>query len=210
MKSFVPAVALAFCVLHPDLATAAVSLDPTTNVLTDSDAGRMWVLDGIGFCCSYAFPGFANDWVSGLNQQSFAGYADWRLPTVVAPTNGSAPPQASGELGQLFQSLTVAYADRNDWPFGLVATDYGGRIIYSDAPVPGLPANYWGLNFGDGEYKAVNVNNAYAWVGVMAVRPVPEPGTWALLLAGLGLIGACASRSNRETNGRSAPVGEPV
>ncbi len=36
MKNFVPAVALAFCVLHPDLPAAAVSLDPATNVVTDS------------------------------------------------------------------------------------------------------------------------------------------------------------------------------
>ena len=194
MKLLVSALTLSVCALQPALVQAAVTYDPATQVLTDSAAGRAWVLDGIGFCCSYAFPGFANEWVAGLNQSQHAGHADWRLPTVDAPADGMAPPQSSGELGQLFDSLTLAYPDRNDWPFGLGASDYGGRIIYSDAAVPTQAGQYWGLNFLDGTYRPIYVGYAYAYVGVMAVRAVPEPGTWALWLGGLLVAGSVAAR----------------
>ena len=193
MKHLVSALCLSVFALQPALAQAAVTYDPATQVLTDSGAGRMWVLDGIGFCCSYAFPGFANDWVAVLNQTQHAGHADWRLPTVVAPADGTAP-QATGELSQLYGALTSTYPDHDDWPFGLGASDYGGRIIYSDAPVPTQAGQYWGLNFNDGNYRPVYVGNAYAYVGVMAVRAVPEPGTWALWLSGLLIAGSVAVR----------------
>jgi hypothetical protein len=189
MKSLISAITLAIFTSYPNLSDAAFSFDAGTQILTDSTANRMWLLDGIGFCCSYAFPGFANTWIDGLNQLNYGGHHDWRLPTVAAPSSGDPPPAMSGELGQLFVDLSAAYADRDQWPFSLGQSDYGGRIIYTDAVVPTQPGNYWGLSFGDGAYKQVYVGYAYAWVGVMAVRPIPEPETWAMLVAGCGLVG---------------------
>lgn len=169
-------------------AGASFSYDSATGILTDSTAGRMWVLHGIGFGSSYLFPGFANTWVSQLNQSMHGGYDNWRLPTVTAPLDDTAPADGSGDLGQLFMDLSAAYADRSLWPFGLGSGDYGGNIIYTDAPVPNS-ANYWGLSFGSDRYMQIYPGNAYAYVGVMAVRPVPEPETWAMLLVGLGMVG---------------------
>ncbi|WP_198321056.1 PEPxxWA-CTERM sorting domain-containing protein [Azohydromonas aeria] len=40
----------------------------------------------------------------------------------------------------------------------------------------------------------------------LAVSPVPEPGTWALLLCGLGLVGAAAARARRGHAGLAAPA----
>ncbi len=39
-----------------------------------------------------------------------------------------------------------------------------------------------------------------ATVGALQLAPVPEPGGWALLLAGLGLIGAIARRGGRTSS----------
>ncbi|MEW5788002.1 MAG: PEP-CTERM sorting domain-containing protein [Pseudomonadota bacterium] len=194
MKTLLHALALAICAALPTPAAAALDYDPATGILTDTEAQRMWLLHGIGFGSSYGFPGFAIDWVAGLNLEKVGGYSDWALPSVEAPPDGSPPAAMGGDLGQLFVDLSTALADRSQWPFGLGAEDYGGRIIYTDDPVPGT-ANYWGLSFGNGAYVAVYPGNAYAYVGVMAVRPVPEAETWAMLLAGLGLIGLRLART---------------
>lgn len=194
MKPLLTALALVICTALPSTATAALKYDPATGILTDTEAQRMWLLHGIGFASSYLFPGFANEWVAELNQDEVGGYQDWALPTIAAPSDGSAPAAQSGDLGQLFVNLSADLADRSQWPLGLGAQDYGGRIIYTDSPVPGT-VNYWGLNFGNGAYTSVYPGYAYAYVGVMAVRPVPEAETWTLLLAGLGLIGLRLARS---------------
>lgn len=205
MKNLLVAIAVVVCGAVSGGAAAALDHDPDTGILTDTGAGRMWVLHGIGFGSSYGFPGFANDWVANLNQTQLGGHTDWALPTVVAPLDGSAPPAMSGDLGTLFVSLSAELPDRTQWPFGLGAEDYGGRIIFTDSPVPGT-ANFWGLNFGNGAHVAVYPGNAYAYVGVMAVRPVPEPETWGMLLAG-SAVGAMRLTIRRR---RSATVSRPT
>lgn len=208
MKSIVQAMALAVCSTLSAGAVAALNYDSATGILTDTDAGRMWVSHGIGFGSSYGFPGFANDWVADLNQQKVGGYTDWALPTVAAPSDGSAPAAMSGDLGHLYLDLTAALADRGQWPFGLGAQDYGGRIIFTDSPMPGT-ANYWGLNFGNGAYAAVYPGNAYAYVGVMAVRPVPEPEIWVTLLIGLGVAATRLTTVRRSPTAASNATTRP-
>ncbi len=197
MKQLTTACLAAFCISTTQGAIASFSYDTATGILTDSTAQQMWALHGIGFGSSYLFPGFANTWIAQLNQSSYGGFDNWRLPTVTAPLDGTAPADGSGDLGQLFMDLSAAYADRSLWPFGLGSGDYGGNIIYTDAPVPNS-ANYWGLSFGSDRYMQIYPGNAYAYVGVMAVRPVPEPETWAMLLAGLGSVGWAARSSRRQ------------
>ncbi len=199
MKKLSAAVIAALGITLAQGAGAAISHDAGTGIMTDSTAQQAWVLHGIGFGSSYLFPGFANTWVAELNDKAYGGFANWRLPTVAAPTDGSPPDSASGDLGQLFANLSAELPDRSQWPFNLGSFDYGGNIIYSDAPVPGT-VNYWGLKFGDGRYVNVYPGYAYAYVGVMAVHAVPEPQTWALMLLGLAAV---AGLRRRRSLGRS-------
>ncbi|MFO0947065.1 MAG: hypothetical protein U1D30_14170 [Planctomycetota bacterium] len=174
-------------------------LDPTTQVLTDTTAGKMWLMHGIGFASSYPYPTFANTWIENLNALKYAGFDDWRLPTVDGSSNP--PPAESGELGELFANLSSVYPDRADWPFGLGSWDYGGNIIYTSTGAN--PGNYWGLSFGNGTYVQIYTGNAYAYVGTMAVRAVPEASSTILLLASIGAFGPFIFRSARK-NRRAA------
>ena len=104
--------------------------------------------------------------------------------------------------------------------FGLVWTDGGGSITFeafdgSDTLLlsqtfTGIPDGsfaggtaedrFFGLTF-DGGIKSIFITNSAGCIevdhvqyGTMFAAPVPEPETWALLIAGLGLIGVAVRR----------------
>jgi hypothetical protein len=153
-------------------ANSAIVYDDGTQILSDTQGARMWLLHGIGFASSYPYPEFANTWIAGLNQQEYGGYDDWRLPTV--QSGDPTPPAMSGDLGELFINLSAAYSNRDEWPWGLGNFEYGGFVIFSDLYADG--GRYWGMSFGDGGYQSLYCGFAYAWVGTMAVRSVLVPG----------------------------------
>lgn len=104
--------------------------------------------------------------------------------------------------------------------FGLVWTDGGGSITFeafdgSDTLLlsqtfSGIPDGsfgggtaedrFFGLTF-DGGIKSILISNSAGGIevdhvqyGTMFAAPIPEPDTWALLIAGLGLIGVAVRR----------------
>lgn len=104
--------------------------------------------------------------------------------------------------------------------FGLVWTDGAGSITFKafdgsdtllfsqtfngipDGSVSGTTAEdrFFGLTF-DGGIKSIFISNSgggievdHVQYGTMFAAPIPEPDTWALLLAGLALIGMAARR----------------
>lgn len=104
--------------------------------------------------------------------------------------------------------------------FGLVWTDGAGTITFKafdgsdtllfsqtftgipDGSFGGTTAEdrFFGLTF-DGGIKSIFISNSSGGIevdhvqyGTMFAAPIPEPDTWALLMAGLGLIGFAARR----------------
>lgn len=82
----------------------------------------------------------------------------------------------------------------NTGPFrNLQSFDYWGGLV--DAEFPDSDAWYFGM--GDGLQTPIPMfveSNAWAVIDGDMMAVVPEPGTWALWLAGLGAVGALARR----------------
>ena len=140
-------------------------------------------------------------WADNLN---YGGYTDWRLPTALNQ-DGTGPCYGyscnSSEMGHLFstdgelisgQSITTS-ATLNSY-----FTNMQSGLYWSGTAYAPNPASFtWGFYTSFG-YQDFNFQNYeyYAW----AVRPgdvaapIPEPETYAMLLAGLGLLGVVAKR----------------
>jgi|CXWL01.1.fsa_nt_gi hypothetical protein len=148
----------------------------------------------------------ANTWAAGL---SYGGYDDWRLPTALNQ-DGTGPCSGfnciSSEMGHMFYNNLGAAAGSSV----LAGTDTANLALFTNlqsdvywsgtvyAPDPASLA--WGFGTFNGSQGGTSQNNEfYAW----AVRPgdvaaaIPEPETYAMLLAGLGLLGGVAKWRRR-------------
>lgn len=146
-------------------------------------------------------------------------YNDWRLPTVIntGDTNcvqtyaggncGFNVDTSNSEMAHLFYEVlgNKAYYDatgagpQTGWgltnvgPFAnLMSASYWSDSEYA------FNTNYaWGFYFNDGtQFVGAKTANGFYALAVHQgdVAAIPEPGTWAMLLAGLGLVGAATKR----------------
>ncbi len=149
----------------------------------------------------------ANAWAANLTFHDSVRNVDltgWRLPTALNQ-DGTAPCIGFGcnssEMGHLFytdgglspdQSITES-ANLNSYFTNMQSDVYWSGTAY--APYPAYYAWYFKTVTGY-QYLRNPSNEFYAW----AVRPgdvaapIPEPETYAMLLAGLGLLGVVAKR----------------
>lgn len=133
-------------------------------------------------------------WVAAMNDSNYLGFTDWQIPSIVpfCDTCDSAFYQLHSEL----VALGNPYGDYSNGVFVNAsalfvsfASNYWSTTTY---PWPAYPDYYaYYFAFGDGQrhvdYNSQLFNALVFRAGDVAV--VPEPGTWALLLAGLGLVG---------------------
>ena len=134
------------------------------------------------------------DAVNWAENQTFGGYTDWRLPTSEACAGFNC---TGGELGHLwYVELGNLAGDSTPNTGG-----FGNMQLYaywSGTTYGPDPSQAWHLNIDLGDQDFAGKQNLlYA----MAVRPgdvvaaaIPEPETYALMLAGLGALGAMARR----------------
>jgi hypothetical protein len=159
-------------------------------------------------------------WVDSLD---VGGFTDWRLPRTLVPDASCHYAELAGdrgctgsEMGHLYHhelgGTVYAPADRPPDDGIRASGDPDLALFRNIRSRPGGGGIYWaaeswnaanarGFNFNHGlQYWVLNkAHQHFAWavrdgdVGV-GVAPIPEPSTWALLLAGLAGIGGVAAR----------------
>jgi hypothetical protein len=203
MKKLHAALALTGCLIAAP-ALAELQLRANGSMVYDTATNLTWITDaGLGGLRSQAD---AMSWAEAL---SFGGFDDWQLPGV-APVNGIAlqldfsddgstdiginNAGANSQLGHLY------YASLGNTAAGLTQTGaFTGLVDPNNAVGPVFWTRTasgpgWALAFfmGLGAQEQLATDTlAQAWaVRVGDVAPVPEPGSVALMLAGLAAIAA--------------------
>jgi hypothetical protein len=148
----------------------------------------------------------ANTWAANLVH---GGYDDWRLPTALNQNLTGPCVNANctnSEMGHMFYNNLGASAFRsilsgtNAANLALI-THLQSSTYWSGTAFAPIPASAWHFdaNYGYQSYQFQHYEY-YAW----AVRPgdvaapIPEPETYAMMLAGLGLLGLTAKRRKQQ------------
>lgn len=142
---------------------------------------------------------FANDTNGSVSQMSFAAGSvedifDFQIdvPSSLGATTTSIGATASSSVFSSF-SLTLLQQDGDGWD---VVASHGGMLFGSTwltqlnfSPIN--PAYYYQLVVNAEKYEG---HGGYGGNISVAAAPIPEPGTYAMLAAGLGLMGFVARR----------------
>ena len=103
--------------------------------------------------------------------------------------------QTSGTTGTW--SLMTDQEATFDVVFAMHAGGYGGAFLFDDQSTVAsvLYANTWEINWLDNGSQVLDHSNLTLYVrNVDTVTPIPEPSTYALMLASLGVVGLMARR----------------
>lgn len=103
-------------------------------------------------------------------------------PHLLVPETTTGPTFSGGVAGFLgWYAVTSAMADHNALP----------TVTWTS------PANWTNPHWDHYSFSVTSAANGNATIELKALHPVPEPETYAMLLAGLGVIGAVIRRRSR-------------
>ncbi|MEO6561477.1 MAG: DUF1566 domain-containing protein [Nitrosospira sp.] len=177
------------------IAQAALG-DLGNGVIKDTDLGIVWLADANNSKTSgYNTNGImnwtaANTWVDQLN---IGGHSDWHLPTT-SEFSHLFSTELDGVTGQ------DIYATHNNANFALFSNIqshyYSNHDLYWTSTPTGDVDKHSLFGFYGGQDFTGNKDTGHY---AMAISSVPEPETYALLLAGLGLVGFIARRRKQRS-----------
>jgi hypothetical protein len=220
-KSFRSAVCAALCLLGISNASAQL-FDRGGGLIYDFDRNITWLADAnYAKTSGYDADGrmnwsTANTWAANLvyhDSVRNVDYSDWRLPTALDQT-GIYPCEGynciGSEMGHLFhtegglamvnniEQSILSSTTLDDYFTNMQASWYWSSTVY-DPSLPPYNSAWVFDNFNGYQYGSSQSNEFYAWaVRPGDVAPIPEPESYAMLLAGLGLLGFLARRRKQQ------------
>lgn len=174
-------------------AAQAALEDLGNGVIKDTDLGIVWLADAnYSQTSGYNTNGImnwnaANTWVDQLN---VGGHSDWRLPTTEEFSH-----LFYDELGGV--TNTSIYSIHTNTPFAMFSniqalnnysSQYWTSTPTNDADTHSVFSFFWSAD------STGNINSGHT---AMAVASIPEPETYAMLLAGLGLVSLVARKKKQ-------------
>lgn len=181
----------------------AALFDRGNGLVFDDDLDMTWS-NTFGGAMSWSA---AQEWIVALNTSNagtgYLGYKDWRLPTsdtclgqsctgsemghLFFSELGGAPNTAISQHHNANYTLFPSLLDQQYWSGTAYAPDsnqayifYFNNSLTNSLPKSSLGVHAWAVRDGD------------------VAAPIPEPETYAMILAGLGLLGFITRRRNHQ------------
>lgn len=191
---------------------------PSPDAYYDTDLNITWLANAnVNGAMTWAD---ANAWAASLviqnqvNGQTYT-YDNWRLPTALQPDVGCSGHSGDlsfgsgctgSEMGHLFYSelggaagLSLLWSSDPDVAkFSNLQVDAYWSATALGEPYTGYA---WNFSFASGMQDGRSETNAFYALAVspgdVGIAAIPEADTWAMLLAGLGLVGVVTRRKRR-------------